>query len=148
VCGIVGNKLKFKLNETLDDVFANIIKTLPDVKTEWEMIEDEQKKCFFSTMIGSVKIDVHETFVEFTLKYKTLAEETKKYQRFQVVGKTKKPLKVNLFSALQRKFGEKEDYIFYKRVLRSLNGQVNLQNQKAEHTFTENDDRREDSLDN
>jgi hypothetical protein len=137
-------KLKFRLNDTLDDVYLNIIKTLPEVKTIWEMAQKDNKD-YFSTSIGSVKIDVHETYVEFTLKYKTIEEQSRKYEKFQTVGKLKKPLKIKLYEALKRKFKEKDEYIFYKRVLRSLNGQLNLQNQKIEHTFTENSDSREDT---
>jgi hypothetical protein len=138
---INNNTIRFSLMDTMEELHEQIKKVLPVVKTEWSMHQedDEEKKPYFTTNIGRVGIEVHETYANFTLSYKNTKEEKRKYETFKQVGKIKKPLKLNMYSALVKRFREEEDYSFYKRVLRSLNGQVNIQ-KNNEVTFTEDAD--------
>ena len=141
------SKIRFSIEETLEALHEDIVKVLPKIKAEWEKVE-EGKKVFFTTIIGRVKIEVHETFANFTLTYSNAKEESRKYEKIKTIGEVKRPIKLNIYSTIKKRFEIDEEFSFYKRVSRSLNGQLNVQKEKHEVTFTENANRSETDSDN
>jgi len=139
------NKVRFALKDTLDGLHEEIVKVLPEIKTEWEKrLEEKSNKPYFFCEVGRVGIEVHETYALFTLHYKDERKsEERKYQKVQKAGKIEKALKLNIYNILSKRFGDEEEFSFYKRVLRSINGQLNKQKERNEITFTENADSRE-----
>jgi hypothetical protein len=134
------NTIRFSLAETMDDLRKQIAEVLPVIKTEWTMDKEESGKPFFLTTIGRVNIEVHETHAHFTLSYKSSQHESRTYENTKQVGKAKKRLKLNMYASLVKRFADEQEYGFYKRVLRTLNGQVNIQKERNEVTFTEDAD--------
>jgi hypothetical protein len=133
--------IRFSLAETMDDLRMQIAEVLPVIKTEWVMLKEEDtNKPYFTTTIGRVNIEVHETHAHFTLAYKSSAQESRTYENTKKVGTVKKRLKLNMYGALVKRFADNNEYSFYKRVLRTLNGQVNIQKERNEVTFTEDAD--------
>jgi hypothetical protein len=124
----VNNTIRFSLAETKEALHGEIAEILPTIKTEWTMQKEESGVPYFTTIIGRVKIEVHERYANFVIEYKSKIGETRKYENVKKVG---------------NRFADEEEYAFYKRVLRTLNGQANIQRERNEVTFTENADSRE-----
>jgi hypothetical protein len=135
-------KVRFALKDTLEGLHEEIVNVLPEIKTEWtQHFEDETNKPYFMCEVGRVGVEVHETYAIFTLYYKDdQKQEKRKFQKIQKVGKIQKPLKLNIYGILMKRFGDEEEFSFYKRVLRSMNGQLNKQKERHEITFTEDAD--------
>jgi hypothetical protein len=139
----VNNTIRFSLAETKEALHGEIAEILPTIKTEWTMQKEESGVPYFTTIIGRVKIEVHERYANFVIEYKSKIGETRKYENVKKVGNIKKPQTLNMYKSLVKRFADEEEYAFYKRVLRTLNGQANIQRERNEVTFTENADSRE-----
>lgn len=137
------SKIKFAINETLESVFEEIIGILPSVKTDWEINEPEKKGLpFYSTEINGVEIEVHERKVVFHLNRGGMKSESRIYETFI---RKNKPAKINIYQTICKRFADHNDYIFYKRVLRFMNGQITSQKTRNEVNFTEQNNRRKDT---
>ena len=135
--------IRFSLADTKEALHQQIAEVLPIVKTEWSLHKDEFGKTYFTTTIGRINIEVHELYADFNINYKSKLKESRKYENLKKVGKISKPQPLKMYAALVKRFVDEEEYSFYKRVLRSLNGQVNIQKERNEVTFTEDADSRE-----
>jgi hypothetical protein len=134
----VERKIRFALSETKEIVLEQIINVIPELKIEWKILKDEQdKKEFFRSNIGNIMIDVHEDYVDFHLKFKTIEEETRRYETFKKVGNNRIRKKISLYNRIVERIKQDDEVRFYKRILRSMNGHLNSQKERNEFTFTE-----------
>jgi hypothetical protein len=141
--------LHFAINDTLDKVFAEIVELIPNIKADWTFVEDKENGDYYSANINGVDLQIYETKAIFTITRGGLNKETRTYQTFTRIGKSKKPNNIKLFQILNRRFQQNDDYVFYRRVLRFMNGQVAIQKDRYKpkdgFQFTEDADSREDS---
>lgn len=128
--------LRFALAETKESIISEIIKVIPELKLEWEILKDDNGKEHYRCRVGNVNVDVHEDRVFFDIDMKTV-KANKTYETFRKAGKKKVRNKIGLYKRIQERLSNNEEIRFYKRVLRSLNGQYNSQKERNEVTFTE-----------
>jgi hypothetical protein len=127
-------RIRFAINDTLEQVFQDIIEVLPQVKTEW-LMNVEGKEPFFTTEVNGVELEIYERKVVFKINKGGMKEEKRVYQK---LSGSKKPMRINLYSSLVKRFADNEDYTFYKRILRFMNGHVTAQKARSnEVQFTE-----------
>lgn len=129
-------KLKFSTNQTLDTIFQEIMKVLPEVETEWEIIKKNEEEVFVTT-IGNVKFEVERFKIIFTISTGK-GEESKTYEKIKRVGQKTKSLPINLHSTLMTRFGCHDDYEFYHKVWRTIDIVNEKQHKRNEVSFTEN----------
>jgi hypothetical protein len=135
-------QMRFSLSETKEGMISEIIQLLPELKINWIIKRDDRNKRYFCSTIGNVYVEIFETYAEFTLKYKTIKETTKRYQTFiKTPNGGKKAKKLNIYKRISERIDDDEEHVFYKRVLRSVNSQLNSQKEKNELTFTEESQR-------
>lgn len=128
-------KLKFSTNQTVDGVIENIMKVLPEVETEWEIITKNDEPIFITT-IGNVKFEVERLKITFTLS--TGKEDViKVYQKLKKIGQNTKPLEINLYKTLMTRFDCHDDYEFYHKVWRTIDIVNEKQHTRNEVSFTE-----------
>lgn len=128
-------KLKFSTKQTLDTLLEEIMKVLPEIETEWEIVNKNNEKVFITT-IGNVKFEVERLKIIFTL---TTGKEdvTKIYEKIKKVGQQSKPLPINLYKTLMTRFDCHDDYEFYHKIWRSLDIVNEKQHTRREVSFTE-----------
>jgi len=128
-------KLKFCTKQTIDNLFEEIMKVLPEVETEWE-IAQKDKDLVFVTTIGNVKFEVERFKIIFTL-ISGDKSESKVYQKIKKIGQNSKPLEINLFKTLMTRFDCHDDYEFYHKVWRTIDIVNEKQHTRREVSFTE-----------
>lgn len=133
----IKQSINFSLVDSLDELMRNINEVLPCLKTEWKLLEDEAKRPYFKTYIGRVSIEIHEFHSIFTLHYKNDKTETRRRDSIKKSGKASKKIRLKVYEILSKRFEEEIEHHFYRRVLRTLNGQLAVQQQRNEVTFTE-----------
>jgi hypothetical protein len=130
-------KLVFAVEETTENLMTEIAAILPQLKTEWEAVQEENKRPYFVTEVNGVHVTVYERKAIFKISKGGLKEETRVIEKFV----KKVPQKLAIYDKLIKRFKENEDHVFYKRVLRFMNGHITAEKAKYNHNahFTEGD---------
>ena len=137
-------KLKFALCDTLESVYQEIVKELPEVKTSWEIKESEEKKekPYFVTEVNGVNIEVHETKVKFKMINENTTEDLREHQNIDGRGQVGK---IKMYQTLCNRFDKQDEFKFYRRVLRLLRGSKISEKARNGIQFTEQTGNGEDS---
>jgi len=134
-------RINCSINESVGLLFDEIVGILPQAKSNWERAKNKDGKYYFNTEINGVNIQVHRTKVIFKIAKGGLKEQSRVYQK---AGRNKRPAKINIYDQLMERFEQNEDYIFYKRVLRFMNGHITSQRARNDGIeFTEHSNSKE-----
>jgi len=128
--------LRIKLKQSCADLFKEIVEKIPEIKTKWVFNEELN---MYSTSIRNLKIEVFETYVDLHIQEIIQEDGSVKdiqTRRFFNLGKKDKKLPMALYTTLQQRFSEFEDYRFYKKTIRELNCGI-YKKRKSSEVFNE-----------
>lgn len=136
-------KLKFALCDTIETIYQEIVKELPELKTSWEVKEGEDGKIkYFVTEANGVHIEVYEKRVVFKLINEDNQEDVREHKNIDNRGQVGK---IKMYQILCNRFDKQEDFKFYRRILRLLRGHKISEKARNGIQFTEQTDLGEDS---